>query len=269
MNKIKHFFKRHPVFYFLRFILISKNQNSGSCDNTGCFNDINDINTIPKIYFDVNSKINLSSNLDEFEKAIKIAKYLRTNIHGGTGLGLSSEMTLKKMLIGEGGVCSDFCQIFNIFCLINDIKVKEWHCVLNLYKPNIGHTFNEFYSSKHQKWIAIDIHKAIYFVGKNEDTPLSVIELFTFLRNGNDLKYISYSNYILKKPERLYLIFSCKTIPYIIGNYKNEINDYYLNKYYKKYPISVIHFIQYLNRNNYTFIFVLDNYLKKLLPKPF
>ena len=80
MNKIKHFFKRHPVFYLLRFILISKNQNSGSSDNTGCFNDINDINTIPKIYFDVNSKINLSSNLDEFEKAIKIAKYLRTNI---------------------------------------------------------------------------------------------------------------------------------------------------------------------------------------------
>ncbi len=30
------------------------------------------------------------------------------------------------MINGEGGVCSDFSQIYSNFCVINDIKVKEW-----------------------------------------------------------------------------------------------------------------------------------------------
>ena len=42
------------------------------------------------------------------------------------GLSVPSEEALKIMLAGKGGVCSDMVQIFNNFCVINDIKVREW-----------------------------------------------------------------------------------------------------------------------------------------------
>jgi hypothetical protein len=42
---------------------------------------------------------------------------LRNNIKGGTGLGKSSKPPLQKMINGEGGVCSDFAQVYNNFVL--------------------------------------------------------------------------------------------------------------------------------------------------------
>jgi hypothetical protein len=89
--------------------------------------------SIPARYFEVNRSMNLNPEMETLEKALEIGRYLRANVKGGRGLGLSSEQTLEKMLGEKGGVCSDFSQIFCIFCLINDIKVKEWGCVDGLY----------------------------------------------------------------------------------------------------------------------------------------
>jgi hypothetical protein len=65
------------------------------------------------------------------------------------------------MINGEGGV-SDFAQVYN-FCVINDLKVKEW--VLKILNDNPdtleGHSFN---LQKFCKVVfLIDVAKCIYF----------------------------------------------------------------------------------------------------------
>ena len=265
-NKIKYFFKRHPVYYYFRYIIIAKNIDGQNLDSVGCFNDINNLKDIPPVFFEVNAKIDLGFATDEFEKALTIASYLRTNLKGGTALSLSSTKTLENMIAGKGGVCGDFSQIFSVFCFINNIRVKEWHCVDRFYKTRFGHTFNEIYSSNLNKWVAIDSHKSIYFTIQNDATPLSTVELFTHVRNDKKLQFISFSTYYLKTIERLPLVFSKDLIPFIIGNYNNKVIDYYLDKYHKRYPPFIINAILILLRKNYNFIFVMDNYKKLLFP---
>ena len=135
-----------------------------------------------------------------------------------------------------------------------------------LYKTKYGHTFNEIYSSTLNKWIAIDSHKSIYFTTGMDTTPLSSVELFTCLRNDKKIKFISFSSYNLKKIERLPLVYSKNSIPFIIGNYNNKVIDYYLDKYDKKYPAFIVNFILIVLKKNYNFIFVMDNYKKLLFP---
>lgn len=246
--------------------MIAKNFKGKNIDALGCFNDINNLQDIPQIFFEVNAKIDLGFATDEFDKAVVIASYLRTNFKGGTALSLSSSKTLKEMIAGKGGVCGDFSQIFSVLCFINSIRAKEWHCVDLFYKTRFGHTFNEVYSSKLKKWIAIDSHKSVYFKNNENATPLSSFELFTFLRNDQKIKFISFSSYQLKKIERLPLVYSKNSIPFIIDNYNNNVIDYYLDKYGKKYPTFIINAILILLRKNYNFIFVMDNYKKLLFP---
>lgn len=265
-NKIKFLLKRHPVFFYVRYILIGKNIRNEEVATLGCFNDSNNLEDLPAIFFEFNNKFDLGDATDEFDKAIKIATYLRANLKGGTALSLSSSQTMQQMIAGKGGVCGDFSQIFSIFCFINDIKVKEWHCVDSLYKPKYGHTFNEIYSSKLNKWIAFDSHKNIYFAKDTDETPLSCVELFTTLRIGEKIKFIIFSSYQLKNFERLPLVYAANSIPYIIGNYNNKTIDYYLDKYEKKYPPFIVNFILILLKKNYNFIFAMDNYKKLLFP---
>src|SRR6476620_9562432 len=194
---------RHPLVYYSRYILLSKNCKVKSVDGVGCFNDVNNIDDVPKVYFEINSKIGLAPDADELEKALAIGTYLRMNIKGGHGLGLSSEETLTKMLAGIGGVCSDFSQIFNIFCFINGIKVKEWGCIDRFYKSQFGHSFNEIYSQKEQKWIAIDIHKSILFRDSEAKTLLSSVELFGHLRKNKKVEHVFFSGYMPEEIGRI------------------------------------------------------------------
>lgn len=267
LKKVSKIILRHPFLYLMRYILLSKNHRGKSIEAIGCFNDVNAIQEIPEIYFEINQQINLKQETDELEKALAIGRFLRTNILGGTGLGLSSEQTLQKMLAGKGGVCSDFSQIFNIFCLINQIKVKEWGCIERFYKTKFGHSFNEIYSSAQKKWIAIDIHKSVIFSDAHNPIPLSVLELFTSLRNGNKLNFILFSAYIPFKLERIYKVYAKNTIPFVITNYRNKVNDYFLNKF-KTFPPFIINGLMIVLGKNHDFVFVMDNYKVKLMPKP-
>jgi len=267
-KKIFKILFRHPGLYYIRYILLSKNHKGKSAEAIGCFNDLNPINEIPKLYFDVNKKISINPGMDELEKALEIGRFLRNAITGGTGLGLSSAETLAKMLEGKGGVCSDFAQIFNLFCCINNIKVKEWGCIDRFYKTRFGHSFNEIYSSELQKWIAIDIHKSIVFSDGEKSQLFSVTELFHYLRDGNPLKLIFFSAYIPRNVDRIPHVYSKNTIPFIISNYKNNVNDYFCNRF-KNFPPFIINAIMIVLRKNYAFVFVMDNYKTKLLPKYF
>lgn len=262
--------KRHPLLYYSRYILLSKNYTGNDAENAGCYNDINDINDIPQLYFDVNAKIPLTPEMDEFDKALAIATYLRTSIKGGPGLSLSSEKTLQSMIDGKGGVCNDFTQVFNNFCVINHIKVKEWNCVDRFYATLFGHNFNEIYSSRLQKWIAIDVHQSFYFLPEEGDIPLSTIETFSRLRDGKRNRFHFFvPGFEPKSMERLQNIYAKTAIPFLTVNYKNRIIDQYLDQFTGKFPMFIITSMMILMRKNFYFLFVLDNYKVKLLPKYF
>jgi hypothetical protein len=266
-KKISKKIVRHPILYYVRYILLSRNNPGKSTDTMGCLNDINDLNGIPPLYYEVNSRINFAPGMDEFEKALEIAKFLRNTIAGGPGLGLSSGKTLEKMLAGQGGVCSDFSQIFNVFCFINAIKVKEWGCVDRLYKSRFDHAFNEIYSTRFAKWIALDTHKGIYFNCAENSIPLSTMELFQYLRSDKKLQFTLLSDYAPKNIDRISFVYCKSALPFLISDYKNKVNDDFLNKYDHILPSSVINLMLILLRKNHHFIFVMDNYKIKLLPK--
>lgn len=267
LKKLARIINRHPLLYYVRYILISKNYKGKSVEKIGLFQDFNTLDAIPQLYFSINSKIQLDNSLDELDKALEIAKFLRQSIKGGTSIGLSSEITLEKMLAGKGGVCSDFSLIFNIFCFINGIKVKEWGCIDRFYNTQFGHSFNEIYSSKHQKWIAIDIHKSIVFEDVKNNNLFSVVDLFTDLRLGNPLVISHFSEYRSAKQERIQKLYCSRTIPFVISNNKNEVTDYYFNKFQNYFSPLFINTIIIVLRMNHKFIFVLDNYRLKLLPE--
>lgn len=268
-EKIDFSLKRHPLLYFIRYILLSENRKDKNIDAIGCFNDHYSIEDAPNLYFTVNNQIGINPSDDEFDRAIAIAKFLRNKISGGAGIGLSSEKTLEKMLANDVGVCSDFAQIFNIFCLINGIRVKEWGCVECFYNSKFGHSFNEIYSSKQQKWIAIDIHKGIIFNDIKNNAHFSVVDLYRDLRKGGSLKITHYSDYTSPDLERIPLVYSSISIPFLINNTQNSAVDYYYDKWQDTLPSVMINALLILLRKNHTFIFVLDNYKLKLLPKSF
>jgi hypothetical protein len=266
LKKIKKKMLRHPWLYSARYMLISKNNPTVYSDDLARFDQFNDLSVIPELFFKINPQINLQPQADELEKAKQIGQFLRSNAKPGPAIGLSPETTLKKMLDGQGGVCSDFSEMLNLFCLMHNIPVKEWGCVDQLYQTQFGHSFNEIYSNALKKWVAIDIHKGILFkdaVGNY----LSTIELFRSLRAGSDLNLEHYSDYRSPKTERLPFVYAAYTIPFLVDNRNFKFISNCFRKNEKKYPKLLIDSWIILNRKNQKFIFILDNYKKLLFKK--
>lgn len=216
-------------------------------------------NNIPPLFFEINNLIfdEKNNHLSDFEKAKTIAIWLKKNIKGGPGLGKSSSTALQKMINGEGGVCSDFSQIFSNFCVINDIKVKEWG-LKNLSNDSTvsgGHSFNEVFSKELQKWIMIDVAKSIIFYNTNQDIPLSTLE---YIRHKKEKKEINITcihtndNFDNSNAKNIFLI--SKSLPFVITNYDNQTYDYFLDKL-NFLPVSIIHGILILIGKSYAFEF--------------
>ncbi|TXG38882.1 transglutaminase domain-containing protein [Seonamhaeicola maritimus] len=231
------------------------------------YNHINKKQLIPKSFFIVNSIIfKDKSGLNTFDKVMEIAKWLRLNIKGGSGLSLSSEKALQKMLAGEGGVCSDMAQVFNNFCVVNDIVVREWGITSMPFNGEFGgHAFNEFYSESLGKWVLIDVSKTIMFCLGNNDTPLSVMELFECNKQGTKVAYKSFlpSNHVDDDLVSYYYL-SNKRVPFLICNYCNETYDSYLDKFRTYLPVFVIHFWLYLVKKSYFYLFPVSNFQEQL-----
>lgn len=266
LNKIKKKIRRHPLLYFTRYAFVSKNGMYQYTEDMCRFDEFHTAASVPDYFFKINQKIPLDPHSDELEMAKQIGVYLRNACKPGPAIGLSPENTLKKMLHGEGGVCSDFSEIFNLFCLINNIKVKEWGCIDKFYKSKYGHSFNEIYSSALKKWVAIDIHKGILFTDENKKY-LSGIELFKYLRAGNPLIVQQYSDYSSPMPDRLNLIYSSSSIPFLIDNKNYDYVSNYMRKHEHKYYKLLIDTWVFLKKKNPKFIFVLDNYKELLFQK--
>ncbi len=262
----KRFITRHPILYYVRFLLLSRNLGEENLDEVGRYDLTNDIKDVPKIFFETNSKIGLLDSDNTLEKAQKIVLFLHKNSLPGPSISLSSGRTLQLILAGKGGVCNDYSMVFNVFCLINNIPSKEWNCVNKFYNVDYGHTFNEIYCAKLKKWIAIDVGKMIYFVDIDEKTPISALELFTGLRAGKTLKFKCLSTELPSQLERLHNVFSDMAIPYVTSNYKSADCDRYLEKF-RLLPLFAIGAITVLLRKHYSFVFVMDDYKQKLLPE--
>jgi hypothetical protein len=259
-KSLKWYLRRHSLLYKIRFKLVSK-KSSLACMEDICYNSINPKNDIPAIYFELNQSIFNESNKDltDLKKGKKIAKWLRNNIKGGPGLGKSSERAIRKMINGEGGVCSDFAQVYNNFCVINDLKVKEWGLKILTDNPRTvgGHSFNEIYSTELQKWIIIDVAKCIYFYHSDSTSPLSVSDLITLKNQNEEIKYFKFNNEITVDPKRIQeLYLAANSFPFLITNYCNKTCDYFLEKL-DFLPLSLIHGILFLSGNSYVFEFPL------------
>ena len=124
IKKISWILKRHPYLYYIRFKLLSKKAHPSQVYNYS-YNAINKKQDIPEYFKTINDDIFKHGPVSkDVDRVIAIASWLRTHIKGGSGLSLSSEKALRCMLTGSGGVCSDLSQVFNNFCVINDIQVN-------------------------------------------------------------------------------------------------------------------------------------------------
>ncbi len=258
---IRHLLIRPSFLYKLRFKLLSKFETKDGI-NQLYYNAWNPISEIPKCFFELNSKIFPKPNtvLSDVEKVDTIARWMITNIKRGRGLGLSSEDMVKIMTLEKGGVCSDFAQVFNNLCVINDIKVKEWGFKSISKKKGIrgGHSFNEFYSKELDKWILIDTYKCILFYKENNDIPLAVFELFDTLKENKKVIFKNIEPSYATDPIRVKEVYlSSNSVPFLISNFHNKTYDYYLKKF-KFLPVFFTHGFIYLLGKSYTFLFVRE-----------
>ncbi len=243
----------------MRFALICENI-SAEIDSDNCFNSLNRKQDTAPLFKSTFEEINLNGKSD-LEKSLTIATFLTQKIIGGPGLGLSSDAALYKMLNGRAGVCSDFSQIYNVFCLMADIKVREYGVVEKFYNPKFGHTFNEIFSTQLQKWIMLDVGKGIYYIDQSTQQPLSAMEIFLQLRSNQNPQIISFTSR-KEDDNRLDQIYSSQSIPFLITNYSNKTYDHYFNKYQEKVPGFLINFWLIVLRKNFKFSFMLDDYKK-------
>lgn len=261
-KSLKWYLRRHSLLYRIRFRLVSK-KSSFACMEDLCYNSNNPKNDIPCIYFELNQWIfkKGNENLTDLKKAKKIAKWLRNNIKGGPGLGKSSATAIVKMLNGDGGVCSDFAQVYNNFCVINDLKVREWGLkVLNDNANTLGgHSFNEIYSKELQKWVIIDVAKNIYFYHSDSSLPLSVSDLTALKYEKKEVYYFKFNKKITAEPERIDELFLVpRSFPFLITDYCNKTCDNFLEKL-DFLPISLIHGLLFLTGNSYSFSFPMHS----------
>ncbi|WP_299123515.1 transglutaminase-like domain-containing protein [uncultured Winogradskyella sp.] len=261
LRNISWFLKRHPFLYLTRFRLLSKNSTIGDIENHS-YNKLNSKKDIPEIFYDINKKIfDQEKPHSHLEQAKQISIWLFENIKGGPGLSESSAKALKRMLDGKGGVCSDVAQIFNNFCVINDIEVREWGITRTPFNTNYGgHSFNEVYCNLLNKWVLLDSSCCIMFYGKT-DTALSVIELYQLVRSHQYVVYKSFNNSIgIREKNIKKNYFNKDTTPFLISNYSNKVYDKFLSYRNKYIPVFVVHFIIYFLGRSYYYNFPLDNY---------
>lgn len=256
MQKIKHknrFWNRNPFFYKMRFKLLLKDIKDNEYEELN-YNKYNSKNSIPKLYYTYNKSIfpDGNNNLNDLQKTLTIANWLRKKIKGGPGLGKSSTETLEHMINSQYGVCSDFSQIFNNFCVINDLKVREWG-INNLNFNGGGHSFNEVYINELKKWILIDVSKSTYFFDDSIEKPLSTKEVFEKSRLKLPKQYHCFNESLKDDTTEIKKYFFTEDIQaFIVDRYRNKVYDWFLDTF-KKLPIPIVHGFVFLIGKSYRY----------------
>lgn len=255
-------FKRHPYLYFTRFRLVSKNVKEKDILKES-YNSTNQQKNIPKVFFEVNQQIfKPHEYLTDLEKIEKLSIWLVKHIKGGRGLSMSSEKALETMLAGQGGVCSDMAQIFNNFCVVNKLKVREWGVTLIPFNTNYGgHSFNEVYCKELDKWVFIDVSNCLFFYSASNEVPLSVIELYTRVREGKFPRpHFFNKDQVFKEKIIMDYYFNLQAAPFLICNYSTKTYDVFLGRLRPYVPVFVIHFLIFTLGKGYRYKFPINNY---------
>lgn len=260
-KKIIWYFKRHPILYLTRFRLLSRNSRPEEV-STYSFNQLNKKEDIPNYFYEINEVIFFGGAFDsDFENVKKLAKWLHSHIPGGSGLSEPSDGALKLMLKGQGGVCSDMAQIFNNFCVINDLQVREWGTTRAPFDLSYGgHAFNEVFCRDLNQWVLVDVYHSLLFYDE-VNRPLSALDLFERLRKGLQVRHEVfgvYGRFEAGSVERNFL--NPHTVPFLICNYSNKTYDWFLGHFRKVLPVFVIHFVIFIMGKGYHYRFPIDNY---------
>ncbi len=261
LKKLQKLIKRHPFLYLTRFRLLSKNSDIDSIQQLS-YNDLNPKDSIPSYFYEVNAAIfkdgRPSTDLDTIKQ---LSLWLKKNIKGGPGLSEPSAQALRTMLAGEGGVCSDVAQIFNNFCVLNDLQVREWGTTSTPFNKEFGgHSFNEVYCKELQQWVLIDVYWCVLFYDDLEK-PLSVIELYQLKRAQQKVTYEFFNSEHEVNPANIDKNFlNPEIVPFLICDYRNAVYDAFLGRARPYLPVFVIHFAIFLLRRSYHYRFPLDDY---------
>lgn len=263
LKKLQWTIKRHPFLYLTRFRLLSKNA-TGDAIASLSYNTLNTKEDIPANFHEVNALI-FKEGKPETDYGIieRLVNYLSEHTRVGPGLSEHSARVLDTMLYGKGGVCSDMAQIFNNFCVVNNIPVREWGTTSAPFnRANGGHSFNEVYLRDLKKWVLIDASWGGLFYDA-QGISLSVMELYTLSRSG---KAVLYHSLITGKQIDKALIqknyLHADITPFLICNYRNRVYDQFLKMARPYLPVFIIHFAVFLTGRSYHYKFPLDNYKK-------
>lgn len=260
-RKLVWIFKRHPFLYKTRFKLLSKNASIEEINDCS-YNQVNTINDFPDYFFEINAKIFKDYKpTNDLDLVKQLSFWFEQNIKGGPGLSEPSEKALKIMLEGKGGVCSDLTQIFNNFCVINEVEVREWGVTRAPFENEFGgHSFNEVFCKQLGKWVLIDVSYGIMFYHDSE-VPLSVVELYKLVRQDIKVNFKSFHEVRRFNASVITNNFLDKrNVPFLICNYSNKVYDSFLNIFKMFAPVFVIHFLVYLFGKSYHYKFALDDY---------
>lgn len=262
-KKLRWTIKRHPFLYLTRFRLLSKNSNETAIA-TISYNAINKKEDIPHYFYEINEKIFKEGKPNsDFELIKQLVSWLYQNTKVGPGLSEPSDKALETMLYGKGGVCSDMAQIFNNFCVINDLQVREWGTTSAPYNPNNGgHSFNEVYIKELKKWLLVDPSWAMTFYNEHKES-LSVVELYGLVRNLDKVHYRSFiEGEVIKQAQVNKNYLNPDITPFLICDYRNKTYDRYLKITRPFVPVFIIHFVVYVLGRSYHYKFPIDDYKK-------
>ncbi len=260
-NGIKKGLRQAQLFFPVRFFLVLTIPSKKVLEEEN-YNSYNHKKDIPKIFYTENEKMQVVGNTT-FERVLHIATYLKGKYGGGTkNLGYSSEKTLHTLQTQPEGTCGDYSQVFILFCILNDIKVREWGVHDKVYKNTIGHVFNEVYLPEQNQWMCIDLHFAIYFkdtitqqalsmpdiIKRTAESKEETIEIAHFLPIKNSAEGRAYIKSIYFRRTHLF---------FLITHYQNKKMDDALNRF-SKLPIPLVHLWLIFRRHYYKYMLVFN-----------
>lgn len=271
ISRIKYLMKRHPLLHKVRWFLVTKSPKPSyfKSENYNAYNSKEDIHPI---FFEDNPITDSEQSLSTLVKVIKIAEHFNTFFKRGRGLGLSSDESYVTMRYKKGGVCSDYAQVFINFCIINDIKVREWGIKGGTQSVVGGHSFNEFWSEELKKWILIDVYNSVFVINKSSRELLSVSQLVDYMSGFNadnlDFELMVDSRKVINKPYLKNYFFDNRNLFFLLTNYRIKKVDGFL-KLQNRLPLAVLHtaLIVFKRYFNYRFYVNENNidYVRKTL----
>lgn len=266
LSSVKKLLRRAPIFFPIRFWLVLTKPSKQLLEEEN-YNSYNRKEDIPQAFYTENEKMQVKGETT-FDRAVYIAQHLKGNYPGGTkNLGYSSVNTLHTLQTKPEGTCGDYSQVYILFCILNDIKVREWGVHDKVYKNTVGHVFNEVYLPEQNQWMCIDLHFAIYFRDKTTQRVLSIPDIISMTADGNkdNIEIVHILPVKDSDEGRAYIksiYFGRTYLFFLLTQYHNKKMDDMLNRF-KKLPIPLVHLLLIFRGHYYKYMLVFSHKTEK------